>query len=117
MGYYRSSSAAITSDVLSHWCACKASLQTHTIAQLLLIMLKQQQQQRTSRMSPILVCAETHTATDNTALKLLVAAQQLDPADGLRISKQDILRVGDMARVSQELKRYHISNLAVAASV
>lgn len=68
-------------------------------------MLRQQSTQTSSSMAPILVCAETHTATDNIALKLLAAVAQLGQAAGLHVTKEQILRVGDIGRVASELKR------------
>ena len=82
-------------------------LQTHTIVQALRVMLAQRQA-GVRGSHPILVCAETHTAVDNIMIKLLATnptAGSNCPAGGAKLSKEDVLRIGDMSRVAPELKR------------
>ncbi|WIA09977.1 hypothetical protein OEZ85_010189 [Tetradesmus obliquus] len=88
---------------------------THTIVQLLRVMLCQQQE-GTRSSHPILVCAETHTATDNILSKLIASSKAAGAAAaaaggearhraaGLRVEKEELLRIGDVGRVTPELR-------------
>ncbi|WIA30049.1 hypothetical protein OEZ86_000144 [Tetradesmus obliquus] len=85
---------------------------THTIVQLLRVMLCQQQ--GGTRSSNPMVCAETHTATDNILAKLIASGKTAGAAaaggeashgtSGLRVETAQLLRIGDVGRVSPELR-------------
>lgn len=104
-------------------CAAARCMQTHTIVQLLRVILCQQQE-GTRSSNPILVCAETHTATDNILSKLIASSKTAGAAAaaaggearhraaGLRVEKEELLRIGDVGRVTPELRRYRVAEHA-----
>jgi hypothetical protein len=52
---------------------------------------------------PLLVCAETHTAVDNMMARVLAGAAASSGA--VSLSREDVLRIGAMDKVADELKR------------